>query len=151
MLNINVLNNIIWCGISLLGVKYHDKDINTELNLRDEAIRLLKVLLRMVELHLQISNLPLRFSFYWCDKLIEASDSPPYEIMKIGMSNSEEEDNLFNVDQEESQKLRIQSTRLLIFCYENIIFGQAVFGFGEDYLKLNCLYTRSRVMRKIVC
>lgn len=87
----------------------------------------------------------------WCDKLIEASDSPPYEIMRIGMSNSEEEDNLFNVDQEESQKLRIQSTRLLIFCYENIIFGQAVFGFGEDYLKLNCLYTRSRVMRKIVC
>lgn len=69
--------------------------------------------------------------------------------MKIGMSNSEEEDNLFNIDQEASQKLRIQSTKLLIFCYENIIFGQVVFGFGEGYLKLNCLYTRSRVMRKI--
>ncbi|MGD6890839.1 hypothetical protein [Bacillus mobilis] len=69
--------------------------------------------------------------------------------MKIGMSNSEEEDNLFNIDQEASQKLRIQSTKLLIFCYENIIFGQAVFGFGEGYLKLNCLYIRSRVMRRI--
>ncbi|MFJ1122356.1 hypothetical protein [Bacillus thuringiensis] len=51
--------------------------------------------------------------------------------MKIGMSNGEEEDNLFNVDQKASQKLCIQSTKLVIFCYENIIFGQAAFGFGE--------------------
>lgn len=69
--------------------------------------------------------------------------------MKIGMSNGEEEDNIFNVDQEASQKLRIQSTKLVIFRYENIILGQAVFGFGEGYLKLNCLNTRSRVMRRI--
>ncbi|MGS2746355.1 hypothetical protein ACVAMH_05460 [Bacillus zanthoxyli] len=69
--------------------------------------------------------------------------------MKIGMSNSEEEDNLFNVDQEASQKLRIQSTKLLIFCYENIIFGQAVFGFGEGSLKLRCPLTRSRVVLEI--
>ncbi|WP_277930728.1 hypothetical protein [Bacillus cereus group sp. BfR-BA-01350] len=43
--------------------------------------------------------------------------------MKTAMSNSEEEDHSFNVDQEASQKLRIQSTKLLIFYYENIMFG----------------------------
>ncbi|HDR7750657.1 hypothetical protein ACQVQT_16195 [Bacillus paranthracis] len=69
--------------------------------------------------------------------------------MKIGMSNGEEEDNLINVDQEASQKLRIQSTKLVIFCYENIIFGQAVFGFEKGYLKLSCPLTRSRVALEI--
>ncbi|PFL28696.1 hypothetical protein COJ16_28405 [Bacillus cereus] len=69
--------------------------------------------------------------------------------MKIGMSNSEEEDNLFNVDQEASQKLRIQSTKLVIFCYENIIFGQAVFGFEKGCLGLRCPHTRSRVALEI--
>lgn len=69
--------------------------------------------------------------------------------MKIGMSSGEEEDNLFNVEQEASQKLRIESTKLLIFCYENIIFGQAVFGFGEGSLKFRCPLTRSRVVLEI--